>query len=114
MKIITIENLIPDQLLIFKTGELVETIDTTGITEYNYELNNGIYLFDNEGNQDVCFYLDEETKCKLYNKLCPDSKTYYYYVALTLVESCSHEYPKAVELYNRLIKLLEDDCDCLH
>ena len=113
MKTITIENLIPSELLIYKNSVLVATVDTSAITEYDYTLENGVYLFDNEGNKDACFYLDDETKCKLYSKLCYDN-LYYYYTALTLIEHCSNKYEEAVEIYNHFIKKLEDDCECVH
>ena len=72
-----------------------------------------MYLFDNEDNKGVCFYLDDETKCRLYENLCHDN-LYYYYTALTLIEHCPNKYKEAVEIYNEFIKKLEDDCDCIH
>jgi hypothetical protein len=114
MKTITIENLIPSTLKVYNNGMLVDTISTTQITTLDYDITNGIYLFDNEGNKDICFYLDDETKCKLYECITPKNDVYYYYTALTLLETCNCKYAEGVELYNELIKLLENDCACLH
>ena len=113
MKTITLESLTPTELKIYKDGILIETVDTTVITSLDYEVTNGIYLFDNNS-KDVYFYLDDETKCKLYDHLCPESNAYYYYTALDLIQACNTKYMEGVELYNALLKILEDDCDCVH
>lgn len=114
MKTITIENLIPSTLKVYKNGMLVDTISTTQITTLDYDITNGIYLFDNECNQDVHFYLDSETKCKLYNILTPTNNAYYYYTALELVQHCDNKYNEGVDLYKQLINIIENDCLQLH
>jgi hypothetical protein len=114
MKTITIENLIPSVLKVYKNGMLIDTISTDQITTLDYDIINGIYLFDNEGNQDVHFYLDNETKCKLYTRITPTNNAYYYYTALELVQYCDNKYKEGVDLYNQLIKIIEDDCLQLH
>lgn len=112
MKTITIENLVPGGLKIYKDGLLLEEINTDAITEYDYEVTNGIYLFENES-IDAFFYIDDETKCKLYSKLCYDN-LYYYYTALDLIQHCPTKYKEGVEIYKEFIKKLEDDCECVH
>lgn len=113
MKTITLNSLTPTELKIYKNGVLIETIDTTEITTLEYEVTNGIYLFDNNG-KDIYFYLDDETKCKLYCHITPTSNTYYYYTALDLIQACNTKYQEGVDLYNALTKILKNDCDCLH
>jgi hypothetical protein len=112
MKTLTLDNLTPSELIIYKDGLLLETVNTTSITTLQYDITNGIYLFDNNG-KDIYFYLDEETKCRLYDHLCPESNAYYYYTALDLLQSCTDKYEEGVELYNALLKILKNDCDCV-
>jgi hypothetical protein len=114
MKTFNIENLVPGELKIYKNGLLVETITIEeGTTEYQYEGDNGLYLFENESAFDAELYLNDETKCTLYSKLCYDN-LYYYYTALTLIQHCPLKYKEGVEIYNEFIKKLEDDCECVH
>jgi hypothetical protein len=113
MKTFNIENLVPGELKIYKNGLLVETITIEeGTTEYQYEGENGVYLFDNEGAQDAEAYLDSETRCKVYSKRCIPGLIEYY-IFLDLIGDCASKYKEAVEIYDELIKLIEDDCECL-
>lgn len=86
---------------------------TVVITESQYEITkNGIYLFKNNGLSFVRFYIDEETKCKLYSKLTPKCDLYYYYTALDLIQYCPNKYEEACEIYKELFKFIDNECDC--
>lgn len=113
MKTIELTGLVPDTLTIYNAGEFVEEVDTTTITTLSYDITNGLWLFDNGTTPQVEFYLDDDTKCTLFDNLCHDN-LYYFYTALDLIQHCPFKYQKGIEIYNELIKKLEDDCECLH
>lgn len=109
-----INNLTPTELVIYKNGLIETTIDTTTITEYTYTYTgNGIYLFENNNTKIVRFYLDDETKCRLYQQInCKELLLYYN--SLELGQYCPKQYGALVEIYTTFINKLNDNCnDCL-
>jgi hypothetical protein len=100
MNTITLENLTPTELVVYKNGLIDTTIDTTTITEYIYTyLENGIYMFENNNNKTV------QINCK---------KLLLYYNSLELGQYCPEQYGNLVEIYTTFINKLNDECnDCL-